>query len=105
MMHCVDEYELAYLASRAEVLGFEIFCDNRWGFILRPIARETTNPAIDLADLREMLDGIEWGREHGAAGQSTASRLPGANGRLLRDNSSNIRSSTRTQSASAPSDQ
>ena len=63
MMQCVDEYELAYLTSRAEELGFEIFCDPSWGFILKRI--ETTNPAIDLEDLREMLDGIEWGREHG----------------------------------------
>jgi hypothetical protein len=61
----VDEFELAYLTSRAEELGFEIFCDPSWGFILRRIDRETTNQAIDLEDLREMLDGIEWSREHG----------------------------------------
>jgi hypothetical protein len=74
MMHGVDEYELAYLTSRAEELGFEIFCDDSWGFILTPIAREATNPATNLGVLREMLDGIEWGREHGMADRSTASR-------------------------------
>ena len=75
MVSVVDEEELADLTSRAEKLGFEIFCDQRWGYILRRIGRETTNPAThsnaDLDDLREMLDGIEWSRERGTADQRT----------------------------------
>ena len=69
MPRVVEEDLLADLTSRAERLGFEIFCDDRWGYILRRIGREPTNPAshsdADLVDLREMLDGIEWGRERG----------------------------------------
>ncbi len=72
----VNEDALADLTSRAEELGFEIFCDGRWGYILRRIDRDITNPAsqADLDDLSEMLDGIEWGREHRMGAQGTASR-------------------------------
>jgi hypothetical protein len=67
----VDEFELAYLTARAEELGFEIFYDASWGFILRRIGPEATNPAthsnVEVNDLGEMLDGIEWGRRHSAA--------------------------------------
>jgi hypothetical protein len=66
-----EDEELAALTGQAEKLGFEIFCDPTWGYVLRRIGRETTNPATrsnaDLADLREMLDGIEWGRARGTA--------------------------------------
>ncbi len=63
-MSVVDQYdELADLTARAEKLGFEIFCDKTWGYVLRRIGREDA----DLEDLREMLDGIEWGRERGTA--------------------------------------
>jgi|GEM_PF-5554777 len=76
MVRGVDEEELAGLTWRAEKLGFEIFCDHRWGYILRRIGRETTNPAThsnaDLEDLREVLDGIECCREHVTADQRTA---------------------------------
>ena len=70
----VNKDELADMTARAEELGFEIFCDDRWGYILRRIDRETDNPAADLEDLRKMLDGIEWGRERETAAHSTASR-------------------------------
>ena len=78
MVRVVEEDVLADLTSRAEGVGFEIFCDDRWGYILRRIGRETTNRAghsgADLEDLSEMLDGIAWGREHGTADQRIASR-------------------------------
>jgi hypothetical protein len=78
MVRVVEEDVLADLTSRAEGVGFEIFCDARWGYILRRIGRETANPATlsnaDLEDLSEMLSGIEWGREHGTANQGNVSR-------------------------------
>lgn len=70
MMRVVEEDVLADLTSRAEELGFEIFCDQTWGYVLRRIGRENA----DLDDLREKLDGIEWRSEHGTADQRTASR-------------------------------
>jgi hypothetical protein len=69
-MCAVDENELADLTERAERLGFEIFCDRTCGYALRRTGRETTNLAAhsytDLDDLRDVLDGIEWGGALGA---------------------------------------
>jgi hypothetical protein len=59
----VDEEVLADLTSRAEKLGFEIFCGRTRGYVLRRIGHRATHRAIhsdaDLADLRDILDGIE----------------------------------------------
>jgi hypothetical protein len=65
----VDEQQLADLTTRAEKLGFEIFCGRTCGYVMRRIGRATTNPAAypiaDLAALRDLLDGIESGRAAG----------------------------------------
>jgi hypothetical protein len=73
-MRVREDEELADLTARAEKLGFEIFCDQTWGYVLRRIGRENT----DLEDLREKLDGIEWGRGHATPAMPT--RLGTASG-------------------------
>jgi hypothetical protein len=66
-----DDEERADLITRAEKLGYHVIQDHTWGDVLWRHGEATTNPATHsnatLDDLREMLDGIEWGREHGTA--------------------------------------
>jgi hypothetical protein len=60
--------ELAELTTKAETFGFQVIHDHTWGYVLWR-NDHPTNPAThsnaDIAALREMLDGIEWRREHG----------------------------------------
>ena len=69
------EEQLAELNADAEKLGYQIIPDHTWSYVLARIDG-TTNPAthsaVDLDDLREMLDGIKWGREHRTAERFTA---------------------------------
>jgi len=70
-MCLVDDNQLSDLTASAEMLGFEIFCDQTCGYFLRLIGGATTNPPtqsyVDLEGLRDILDGIEQGREFGPA--------------------------------------
>lgn len=60
------EEQLAELTTQAKGQGFRVVHDPTWGYVLWRIGKPTTNPHThsnaDLAELREMLDGIEWGR-------------------------------------------
>jgi hypothetical protein len=63
-----DEEELAELTKHADKLGFRVIHDHTWGYILwRPGSQINpgTDSNADLNELREMIAGIEWGREHG----------------------------------------
>ena len=66
-----DLEQLAELTARADKLGFRVIHDQTWGYVLGHLDRTPTNPAThsntDLNELREMLDGIEWGRAQGTA--------------------------------------
>ena len=60
------------LTKRAEELGFRVIHDDTWGYVLwRNDYYDRINPHTqsnkDLDDLREIIAGIEWGREHGTA--------------------------------------
>jgi hypothetical protein len=63
-----DDQELDELIAEAEKRGFRVMRDTAWGYILwridTPINPHTDSNAT-LADLREMLEGIDWAREHG----------------------------------------
>lgn len=65
-----DEKKLAELSVRAKALGYKIVKDPAYKYIL---VRDGSPPSPhnhanwNLADLQEMLDGIEWGRRHGTA--------------------------------------
>jgi len=63
--------ELGELTDRAEKLGFRVIIDHKWGYVLWRTDRPSSNPHThsnwDLDELREMLDGIEWGRHRTAA--------------------------------------
>ena len=50
-MRAVDNDVLSDLTTRAEKLGFEIFCDQTWGYVLRRIGRANA----DLDDLHGSL--------------------------------------------------
>ncbi|ASW84788.1 hypothetical protein [Mycobacterium intracellulare] len=71
--------ELADQVARALRMGFRVIKDHTWRYVLVPLKSRTTNPAthsnVDADELREMLDGIEWGRDHGVAQE-----YPQANG-------------------------
>jgi hypothetical protein len=64
-----DEEELAELTALAEKRGFRVVHDHTWGYVLWRIDRPTTDPSTHsdatLADLREMVEGIDWGIRHG----------------------------------------
>jgi hypothetical protein len=66
-----DGEELAELTKRAEGYGLRVIHDHTWGYVLGRLDGSPTNPHTHsnatLDDLREMLDGIKWGREHGTA--------------------------------------
>jgi hypothetical protein len=68
-MSADEEQELAELTKRAEEDGFRVIRDHTWGLVLWRIGKPTTNPHThsnaNLADLREMIEAIEWGIEHG----------------------------------------
>lgn len=65
-----EEEELLGLTARAKPLGYDIIDDHTWGYILvrsnKP-ANPATHSNVNLDDVREMLDGIEWGRKLGTA--------------------------------------
>jgi hypothetical protein len=66
-----DEKARVALMARAEELGYHVISAPGWGDVLWRHGKETTNPHTHsnwgVKELREMLDGIEWGREHGTA--------------------------------------
>ncbi len=61
------------LTKRAEELGFRVIHDDSWGYVLwrndhyDRVVNPHTHSNKDLDDLREIIAGIEWGREHGTA--------------------------------------
>ena len=63
-----DDEQLRELTKQFEEKGFQVIHDDTWGDIVWRPGTEinpSTDSNRDLAELREMLAGIEWGREHG----------------------------------------
>ena len=62
MMRVVEEDVLADLTSRAEELGFEIFCDQTWGYVLRRIGRENADLDDHARKLTASNGAVNMGR-------------------------------------------
>jgi hypothetical protein len=60
----MSDGELEELTARAEALGYKVVKDRTWGYVLvreGNRANPGTHSNANLEDLREMIDGIEWG--------------------------------------------